>query len=140
MISGTSYECIDRTNLASAGYRCALVFIMSRASRLFCTWPFQRKIEVTDVTRLAQAATLFLIAASAIFPASRRFDVMTNTTNTLRDDALINSHQPSSASLVPYLESKMSHIKLNQIVTFNFAPSQPRFLPVYSRRTCVKRQ
>jgi Holliday junction resolvase-like predicted endonuclease len=43
------------------------------------------------VTRLAQAATLFLIAASAIFPASRRFDVMTNTTNTLRDDALINS-------------------------------------------------
>src|SRR6476661_6504433 len=140
MISGTSYECIDRTNLASAGYRRALVFIMSRASRLFCTWPFQRKIEVTDGTRLAHAATLLLIAASAILPASRRFDVMTNTTNTLCDDALINYHQPSSASLVPYLETKMSHIKLNQIVTFNFAPSQPRFLPVYPRRTCVKRQ
>jgi hypothetical protein len=65
--------------------------MMSKASRLFCTWPFQRKIEVTDVTRLTQAATLFLIAASAIFPASRRSDVTTKTTNTRRDDALINS-------------------------------------------------
>jgi hypothetical protein len=64
---------------------------MSKASRLFCTRPFQRKIEVTDVTRLAQAATLLLIAASEIFPASRRSDVTTNTTNTRRDDALINS-------------------------------------------------
>ena len=122
MISGTSYECIDRTNLASAGYRRTLVFIMSRVSRLFCTWPFQRKIEVTDGTRLLQAATLFLIAASAILPASRRLDVMTSTTNIFRDDALINSHQPSRASLVPYLEAKIQHNDINQIVTFNFAP------------------
>jgi len=41
---------------------------------------------------------------------------------------------------VPYLESKMLHNKLNQTVTFIFAPSQPGFLRVYSRKTCVKRQ
>jgi Holliday junction resolvase-like predicted endonuclease len=89
MISGTSYECIERTILASAGYRRALVFMINRASRLLWTRPFQRKIDVTDGTKLAQAASFFETTASAMRPASRRFDVVINTTNTLRAEALM---------------------------------------------------
>ena len=86
MISGTSYECIDRTNFSSAAYRRALVFTMSKASRLFRTCPFQRKVELTEVTRLAQAANFLFTTAAAIRPASRRFDVVINTTTTLCDE------------------------------------------------------
>jgi hypothetical protein len=41
------------------------------------------------VTTFPQAASFFLTAAVAIRKASRRFGVVTNTTSTFRDDALI---------------------------------------------------
>jgi hypothetical protein len=68
---------------------------MTKVSWLFCTRPFQRKIEVTAGTTLAQAASLLRTAASAILLASRRLDVVINTTKTLRNDPFINDHQPS---------------------------------------------
>lgn len=89
MISGTSYECIDLTNLSSAGYRRALVFISSSDSRLLWICPFHRKIEVTDGIRLPQAASFFLTTASAISNASRRLDVVTKTITTFRGDGFI---------------------------------------------------
>ncbi|HKR79057.1 MAG TPA: hypothetical protein VJR69_05080 [Nitrospira sp.] len=64
--------------------------MISSVSPLFCTRPFHLKIDVTEGITLPQAASRFSTTDSAIRMASRRFAVVTNTTMTLPDDALIN--------------------------------------------------
>jgi hypothetical protein len=66
--------------------------MINSASWLVCTRPSHLKIEVTAGITLPQAASRFSTIALAIRIASLRFAVVTNTTTTLRDDALIDSY------------------------------------------------
>jgi hypothetical protein len=64
--------------------------MISSVSPLFCTRPFHLKIDVTEGITLPQAASRFSTTDSAILLASRRLDVVINTTKTLRNDPFIN--------------------------------------------------
>src|SRR5689334_7551811 len=125
IISGSSYECIDRINLSRAAYRRSLVFTTRSASLLLCTFPCQRKMDVTEGMMFTQAATFFITTARPIFAASLRFDAVTSTMRTLPADLRIKwptipmfqswCKQPQAvqllltASTVPYVDTKKIH-------------------------------
>lgn len=125
IISGSSYECIDRISLSRAAYRRPLVFITRSASLLLCTFPCQRKIDVTEGMMFTQAATFFFTTARPIFAASLRLDAVTSTIRTLPPDLRIKwptiprfhswCNQPqavhpfAAASTVPYVDTKKIH-------------------------------
>ena len=91
IISGISYECIDRINFSSAAYRCSVVFTIRSLSRLFCIFPCQRKIDVTAGTIFTQADSFSFTTACPIFSASRRLDTVTRTMSNLSADLAIKS-------------------------------------------------